>query len=136
RREARQVPLPPARGDGVSALTLTLRAPPAQRVDLSGLTPDRLQGLAAAAIARLPLQYGNRAITVGDLFTVAAGDPDDLRIVGDCARLDRIGAEMTRGAVTVEGNAGAYLGHALRGGRIHVRGNADGGAAQEMPGGE
>jgi len=120
----------------VSALTLTLRAPPPQRVDLSALTPDRLQGLDQTAIARLPLQCGNRAIAVGDLFTVAAGAPDDLRLVGDCARLDCIGAEMTRGAVTVEGNAGAYLGHALRGGRIHVQGNADVGAAREMRGGE
>ena len=73
---------------------------------------------------------------VGDLFAVAAGDTDDLRLVGDCGRFDRIGAEMTRGAITIEGNAGAYLGHAMRGGRIHVQGSAGVGAAQEMRGGE
>jgi formylmethanofuran dehydrogenase subunit C len=115
---------------------LTLRAPPRERIDLSSLTPDKLQGVDAAAIARLPLQCGNRAAALGDLFTVAAGDADDLRLVGDCARFDRIGAEMTRGAITVEGDAGAYLGHAMRGGRIHVRGSAGVGAAQEMRGGE
>jgi len=120
----------------VSALVLTLRAPPGQRVDLSSLTPDKLQGLDAAAIARLPLQCGNRPASVGDLFAVSAGDADDLRLVGDCGRFDRVGAEMTRGAITIEGNAGAYLGHAMRGGRIQVRGNADVGAAQEMRGGE
>jgi formylmethanofuran dehydrogenase subunit C len=120
----------------VSALVLTLRAPPRQRVDLSALTPDKLQGLDAAAIAGLPLQCGNQPIAVGDLFTVTAGDAHDLRVVGDCAKLDRIGAEMTRGAITVEGAAGAYLGHALRGGRIHVRGSTGVGAAQEMRGGE
>jgi formylmethanofuran dehydrogenase subunit C len=120
----------------VSALTLSLRAPPPQRIDLSALTPDRLHGLDAAVIAHTPVQCGNRALAVGDLFTIGAGDPDDLRLAGDCARLDRIGAEMTRGTITVEGSAGAYLGHALRGGRIHVRGNTDVGAAQEMHGGE
>jgi formylmethanofuran dehydrogenase subunit C len=103
---------------------------------LSSLTPDKLQGVDAAAIAGLPLQCGNRAITLGDLFAVAAGDADDLRLVGDCGKLDRIGAEMTRGAITVEGDAGAYLGHAMRGGRIHVQGSAGVGAAQEMRGGE
>jgi formylmethanofuran dehydrogenase subunit C len=120
----------------MSGLALTLRAPPRQRVDLSALTPDRLQGVDAAALAKLPLACGNRPVAVGELFTIAPGDPDDLRLVGDCGKFDRIGAEMTRGAITVEGNAGAYLGHAMRGGRIHVRGGADVGAAQEMRGGE
>jgi formylmethanofuran dehydrogenase subunit C len=120
----------------VSALVLTLRASPPQRVDLSSLTPDKLQGMDAATIARLPLPCGNRPAAVGDLFTVAAGDADDLRLVGDCGRFDRIGAEMSRGAIAIEGDAGAYLGHGLRGGRIRVQGSAGIGAAQEMRGGE
>ena len=120
----------------MSGLVLTLKAPPRQRIDLSSLTPDKLQGVDAAAIASLPLQCGNHEVAVGDLFTVTAGDPEDLRFVGDCGKFDRIGADMTRGGITVEGNAGAYLGHAMRGGRIHVQGNAGIGAAQEMRGGE
>ena len=120
----------------MSGLVLTLRAPPQQRVDVSVLTPDKLQDLDAKAIAALPLACGNRRATVGDLFTLASGDPDDLNLVGDCGRFDRIGAEMTRGAITVQGDAGAYVGHAMQAGRIHVRGNAGIGAAQEMRGGE
>lgn len=120
----------------MSGLVLTLRAPPRQRVDLSPLTPDRLQDIDAAALASLPLACGNRPVAAGELFAVTSGDPDDLRLVGDCGRFDRIGADMTRGAITVEGDAGAYLGHAMRGGRIHVRGSAGIGAAQEMRGGE
>jgi len=120
----------------VNALVLTLRTPPPQRVDLSSLTPDRLQDLDAASIARLPLQCGNRSAAVGDLFAIAASDADDLRLVGDCGKFDRIGAEMSRGAIAVEGSAGAYLGQALRGGRIHVQGSVDVGAAREMRGGE
>jgi formylmethanofuran dehydrogenase subunit C len=120
----------------VSGLVLTLRAPPRQRVDLSALTPDKLQGIDAAAIANLPLECGNRSVAAGELFTMTSGDPDDLRLVGDCGKFDRIGAELTRGMITVEGNAGAYLGHAMRGGRIHVQGSAGIGAAQELRGGE
>jgi formylmethanofuran dehydrogenase subunit C len=120
----------------VSGLLLTLKAAPRQRVDLSSLTPDRLQGVDAAAIANLPLQCGNRPVAVGELFAVTPGDADDIRLVGDCGKLDRVGADMTRGAITIEGNAGAYLGQAMRGGRIHVEGNAGIGAAMEMRGGE
>lgn len=120
----------------MSGLALTLKAPPRQRVDLSSLTPDRLQGVDAAAITKLLLQCGNRPIAVGELFTIATGDPDELRLVGDCGKFDRIGAEMTRGAITIEGSVGAYLGQGMRDGRIHVRGNAGIGAAMEMRGGE
>ncbi len=120
----------------MGALVLTLRAPPRQRVDLSALTADRLRGVDAASIAGLPLQYGNRSVAVGELFAVTSGDPDDLRLVGDCGKFDRIGADMTRGAITVEGDAGAYLGQAMRGGRIHAHGSTGIGAALEMRGGE
>jgi len=120
----------------VSGLVFTLRTAPRQRVDLSPLTPDRLQGVDAAAIASLPLASGNRPAAVGELFALTSGDPDDLRLIGDCAKFDRIGADMTRGTITVEGDAGAYLGHAMRGGRVHVRGSAGVGAALEMRGGE
>ena len=120
----------------MSALVLTLRVPPRQRVDLSSLTPDKLQGVDAAAIATLPLQCGNRSVALAELFTVTSGDPDDLRLVGDCGMFDKVGAEMTRGTITVEGAAGAYLGHAMRAGRIHVRGSVGIGAAMEMRGGE
>ena len=50
----------------MSGLVLTLRAPPRRRVDLSALTPDKLQGLDAAALAHLPLQCGNRPIAAGE----------------------------------------------------------------------
>ena len=120
----------------MSGLVLTLKAPPRQRVDLSSLTPDRLHGADAAAIAKLALQCGNRSVSLAEFFAVTAGDPDDLRLVGDCGKFDRVGADMARGAITIEGNAGAYLGHAMRAGRIRVQGSVGIGAALEMRGGE
>ena len=116
----------------MSGLVLTLREAPRQRLDLSPLTPDRLSGLDGGAIANVAVACGNRRIPLGDLFTVSAGDPTDLRLVGDCSRCDRIGAGMTRGTITIDGDAGAYLGLQMQGGAIRVRGNAGIGAATEM----
>jgi len=119
----------------VSGLALTLREAPRQRIDLSSLIPDRLAGLAGRDLAGLELSCGNRKVPLGDLFTVAAGDPAALRLVGDYGRCDGIGTGMTHGTITVDGDAGAYLGLQMRGGVIRVRGNAGIGAATEMHGG-
>lgn len=119
----------------MSGLVLTLREVPRQRIDLSPLIPDRLAALDARAIPGVQLACGNRQISLGDLFGVAPGDPADLRLVGDCGRCDRIGAGMTRGTITVDGDAGAYLGLQMQGGAIRVRGNVGIGAASELRGG-
>lgn len=119
----------------MSGLVLTQREVPQQRVDLSALTPDRLKGLEGTAVAKLPLRLGNTLISVGDLFTVAAGDPQDLRVIGQCAKFDGIGRGMTDGLIAVQGDAGAYLGENMTGGRIVVHGDAGIGAAMAMRGG-
>jgi formylmethanofuran dehydrogenase subunit C len=119
----------------VSGLVLTLRDAPRQRLDLSPLIPDRLSALDDRAIADVAMSCGNRRIPLGDLFTVAAGDPADLLLVGDCRKCDRIGAGMTHGSITIDGDAGAYLGLQMQGGAIRVRGTVGIGAASEMHGG-
>lgn len=108
----------------MSPLTLRLLAPPVPHLDLASLTPDRLAGLGADAIRRLPLWVGNRQAAVGDLFAVTGDDTDTLVIQSDSDRLDWIGAGLTRGQVRVEGRAGAYLGRGLRAGLIEVTGDA------------
>jgi formylmethanofuran dehydrogenase subunit C len=118
----------------VSALVLTLKGVPAQRVDLSPLAPDCLR-TAGVDVARIELVSGNRRIAAGDLFDVVPGDPGDIVIRGDCRRLDFIGRDMREGTLTVEGDAGAWLGHGLRGGRLHVRGGVGPWAAAAMSGG-
>jgi formylmethanofuran dehydrogenase subunit C len=119
----------------VSRLTLTLRAPPPQRVDLSALLPERLAGMSAAAIAGLPLPSGNGTIAAGDLFAIAPGDAADLVIAGDAARLDFIGHGMASGRITVDGPAGAHAGQAMRGGTLAVAGDAGPWAGAAMAGG-
>lgn len=115
------------------ALTLALREPLQQRLDLSPLLPERLAGLDTAAIAAIELTSGNRRIAVGDLFAVSGDDAAELviRNAGSTA-LDFVGRGMSTGRITVEGNAGAYLGLGLMGGHIHVRGDAGPFAGADM----
>lgn len=119
------------------SLTLTLRAEPPQRVDMTPLVPARLAGLTPDAVGALPLVCGTRRVRVGDLFEVAPADAPGLTVAGPGGgRLDRVGAGMAEGAITVAGDAGAYLGLAMAGGTLRVSGGAGTGAAMGMTGGE
>lgn len=120
----------------MSALKLTLRDTPGQRLDLSRLTPDRLAGLAEAEIAALPVNTAKTPLTLGDAFHITAGDATTVHIVAaDGARLDNIGAGMTHGRVTVEGGAGAYAGLGMTGGELTVAGDCGPFAGSGMSGG-
>ena len=106
----------------MNALTFTLRALPPHCIDLSPLIPDRLASLNKAAIENIAL--GSRGLQVADLFAVSGNDAQQLIIRNSSDRLTRIGSGMTQGAITVEGDCGAYVGIGMRGGRIFVTGNA------------
>lgn len=119
----------------MSRLCLTLREPPAQRVDLSPLTADHLAGKTPAEVAAIELATANRRVRVGDLFAIGGNFATELEIRGACEKLDRIGAGMTHGHITVRGHAGAYVGAEMRGGVIEVHGNVGAYAASKMHGG-
>ncbi len=114
---------------------LVLRAEPEQRLDLSALTPDRLAGLDRAAIERIALHTTRAPVLVGDVFRLRMGDPGSVVFEGGSARFDRVGAAMTRGEITVDGDAGAQLGRRMTGGRILVHGDAGPHAASGLAGG-
>lgn len=116
----------------MSPMVLTLKAPPAIAVDCSPLTPDRLAGKSAAAIAAIELQSGNRRLPAGELFDIGGESGDTLIIRNACNKLDRIGAGMNGGTLEVEGSAGAFLGAGLVSGTIRVSGNAGAFAATGM----
>jgi formylmethanofuran dehydrogenase subunit C len=120
----------------MSRLTLTLREPPAQRVDMGAFTPDRLAGLSAEEVRRIPLWQGRRQVPAGDLFQVEGTDTQQILIRAESDRLDGIGTGMTRGVILVEGQAGAYLGREMRGGTIRVTGNSGILAGTAMSGGQ
>ncbi len=116
-------------------LTLTLKEPPSQRVELSALIPDRLSGMRRSAIAAIRLQCGNRKVKVGDLFSLSGGDASQLQLRGDLGKFDGIGAAMAAGVITVRGRVGHQLGAAMRGGRIMVHGDAGDWLGANMHGG-
>lgn len=119
----------------MSALRLTLRTAPAQRVDLSALTPDGLAGKTLADVGAIELGTGNARVRVDELFSVSGTPGPELEIVDGCDRLDRVGEGMTGGHIAVHGGAGAYLGARMAGGRIELHGDAGAYAATGMTGG-
>jgi formylmethanofuran dehydrogenase subunit C len=108
---------------------------PAQRVDLSALTPQRLAGLTLKEINALALPCGKARLNVADVFTVQGEDATNIFIKGAVSRFDRIGAAMSGGVLTVEGDAGAYLGQGMTGGLMIAKGSVGIFAGAQMRGG-
>lgn len=116
----------------MNALTFTLRRLPQQRLDLAPLSCQRIVGLSTAAINAIELQCGKQRRRVDELFELSGSNHREIvfRNTGD--KLDRIGHELDGGAITVEGDAGAYLGLGMKSGSIRVCGSAGIFAACEM----
>jgi formylmethanofuran dehydrogenase subunit C len=116
----------------MSPLVFTLREAPAQRLDLAPLTPDRLVGLSQSRIAAIQLQTTRDRVLAGDVFKIRMGDPMQTRFEGGSERFDRIGAGMSQGEVSVDGDVGAQAGRFMRGGTLVIAGNAGPWAASGM----
>ena len=106
-----------------------------QRVDMSPLICNKLEGLAPAKIAAIELQNGKRKIRVDELFNINGSDAQNLVIKGSFAKLDFIGKHLDGGNITVHGDVGAYLGQEMKSGSIIVQGDAGIYAACEMKNG-
>ena len=120
----------------MSALTFTLKATPAQRIDCSPLTPDGLQDKSAADMAAIELAVGNSKQRVDALFDIADGDSSQIHINNNDAKLDFIGHGMTQGSMTIDGNVGAYAGLLMEGGELTINGDTGIYTACEMAGGQ
>lgn len=116
-------------------LTLTLRRPPATWLDMSPLTPDRLDGLRGRGLHRLRLQLGRDAVRLKDLFDMEGSRTDQIVIRRSAPLLARIGAGMSGGSIEIRGHAGQHLGQRMRGGSISVQGDAGDWVAAGMAGG-
>lgn len=113
-----------------------LRHAPALRIDLRGVTPDRLGILTIAQVEQVRVGCGNTTVPLAELFRIAAGDEGTLHFAADLSRFDRVGWTMATGRIVVEGDAGHHAGGAMSGGSLHVKGNAGLLAGCEMAGGE
>ncbi len=119
----------------MSGVTLTLRSPPSLAVEAPSIRPDAFATLSEGEIARLPVLVGKDEAALGDLFEVAGGASDQVRIRGDVSRVKHLGARMASGRLVVEVSAGMHAGAGMRGGELLIEGDADDWAGAEMQGG-
>jgi formylmethanofuran dehydrogenase subunit C len=116
-------------------ITLTLKEQPDVPLEAEVLSPDTLAPLANDAIRALPVYLGKKPCRVDDFFAVEGEAGDELEIRGDVRKVKWIGRGMTRGRITIVGNAGMHLGAYMSGGAIEVSGNASDWLGGEMTGG-
>jgi formylmethanofuran dehydrogenase subunit C len=116
-------------------IVLTLQDQPPVPLEAEILAPDHVAGLDHAAIRALPVFLGKRQLRVDDFFTVDGEGGHEIEIRGDAAKVKWIGRGMTRGRITVRGNAGMHLGAYMKGGEIEVTGNASDWVGAEMQSG-
>jgi formylmethanofuran dehydrogenase subunit C len=116
-------------------IVLTLKERPAVPLEAEVLRPDVMAELAHEQVRALPVFLGKRQHRLGDFFEVEGAASDELEIRGDAANVKWIGRGMSRGRITIEGNAGMHLGAYMKGGTIEVSGNASDWVGAEMSGG-
>jgi formylmethanofuran dehydrogenase subunit C len=121
----------------MNATILRVKNTPCFRVDSSNLLPASLAALSPEELPRIELQGAGERCTLGDLFdiTQSATQTLSLTIEGDARFLDRLGARLSEGTLTVHGDAGDYAGINMSGGELHIHGDAGLFAACEMRGG-
>jgi formylmethanofuran dehydrogenase subunit C len=104
-------------------------------VEAESISPDRFAGLCQEDVSTLPILYGRRQLTIGDLFAVEGGEAGEIIVEGDLRHVKYIGQGMSQGRITVHGDTGMHLGAEMRGGEIIVHGNVDAWAGAQMSGG-
>ena len=104
-------------------------------IEADSISPDLFSECSHREIKALPIFYGRRRVSLGDLFDVDGERSDNIVVQGDLGHVKRIGQGMSRGRIEVRGEVGPHLGAHMRGGEIAVRGNTGDWAGAHMAGG-
>jgi formylmethanofuran dehydrogenase subunit C len=105
------------------------------------ISPDAFQGKTLREIEALEVWEGNKRKKLSELFKIDEAKTEEqsespaIAAYGDFSKVRRIGLGMKSGEITVNGNAGMYLGQEMKGGKITVHGNAGGWIGLMMKGG-
>jgi formylmethanofuran dehydrogenase subunit C len=118
-----------------NGMTLVRKESSSIPVEADSICPDRFVGLGPNEIAALPAYYGRRKVTLGDLFAIEGAATDNVTVSGDLKAVKKIGQGMSRGVLTVSGDAGPHLGAFMSGGEIVVQGGAGDWVGAHMSGG-
>jgi formylmethanofuran dehydrogenase subunit C len=119
----------------MSKTIFTLKERPTVPLETEVLSPDVIAPLSHADVCALPVFLGKRQYRMDDFFAIEGAGSEDLELHGDAGRVKWIGRGMTRGRITIIGEAGMHLGAYLKGGTIEVTGNVSDWAGAEMSGG-
>ncbi len=104
------------------------------------ISPDVFDNNTVEEIEQLKVWEGNSEKALGELFKVQRCSEKSengavIRMCGDLSEVRRIGACMTNGELTIQGNVGMHLGEEMKGGKVSVRGNVGPWAGSMMRGG-
>jgi formylmethanofuran dehydrogenase subunit C len=102
---------------------------------MSPLVSHKLEGMELPDLAAIQLQCGKCKLRVDELFNISGFDSQKIVIKNSFGKLDFIGKELNGGSITVEGDAGAYLGFGMKSGDIKIYGDAGLYAGCEMKNG-
>jgi formylmethanofuran dehydrogenase subunit C len=106
-------------------LVARLKSPLEQRADFGEVLAGPWTSLSATEIARRPVYLERDGpVGLGDLFDIAGKPEGRLRFTGDLKCADRVGAGLSEGEVTVEGDLGREAGMGLAGGTLDISGDA------------
>jgi formylmethanofuran dehydrogenase subunit C len=122
------------------AITMSLKEELDLPVEAEAITPGTMAGKKLAGIRMLDVFQGNQTYPLKEFFTIKGrsgrtADKTQVILEGDLRKVKRIGQAMNGGKITIEGNAGMYLGAEMVAGRIHVKGSVGSWTAAEMKGG-
>lgn len=117
-------------------LTKELKVPVCAEV----ICPNVFAGKSSKEIAQLQLWEGNHLCSLRDIFDIedeSGEKPSEtaINLVGDMSKVSRIGARMTDGEISVQGDVGMHLGEEMKGGTIVAEGNAGSWVGAAMKGG-
>ena len=119
----------------MSATRLKLYTQPEVPLEAEVIAPASFENLSQSGIEHLPVMHGNVKANLGDFFKVTGKGSSEIQVEGDLGSVKLIGAGMTQGKITVEGDVGMHLGQGMSGGEIIVNGNAGDWVGPEMSGG-
>lgn len=105
-------------------LTFTLKEKLTQRIDLSALVPNELEGKPLAKIKKIKIAVGKKRIDVEKLFDLDGTDTQKIIFKKASDMFDSIGRNMTQGSIEVRGSIGDRAGQDMNGGELTIKGNA------------
>lgn len=104
----------------MSTLIFTLKSNITQPIDCRVLTPDNLK---AKTLDEIRALYLDTQHLVGDVFDVTGEVSEHLLFKQAQPRLHHVGYQMKSGQITIEGDAGDFIGAAMQGGVLICKGN-------------